>query len=42
MIVTAHLLCGGRGGVWGRFFYNITTARFARFGGKLPQENFEK
>ena len=45
MIVTVHLLCGrgcrmgvSYGGVvYGRFLYNE-----ARFGGMLPQENFEK
>ena len=31
------------GVVWGRFLYNDnTTALKARFGGMLPQENFEK
>ena len=29
--------------IWGRFLYNDnTTALKARFGGMLPQENFEK
>ena len=38
MIVTVHLLCGR-----GCFLYNDnTTALKARFGGMLPQENFEK
>ena len=42
MIVTVHLLCG-RGCVWGHFLYNdYTTTLKARFGGMLPQENFEK
>ena len=31
------------GVVWGLFLYNDnTTALFARFGGMLPQKNFEK
>ena len=42
MIVTVHLLCG-RGCRMGAFLYNDnTTALKARFGGMLPQENFEK
>ena len=43
MIVTVHLLCG-RGVSYGDvFLYNDnTTALKARFGGMLPQQNFEK
>ena len=47
MIVTVHLLCG-RGcrmgaSYMGAFLYNNnTTALKARFGGMLPQKNFEK
>ena len=41
--VTVHLLCGGGCRIWGRFLYNDnTTALKGRFGGMLPQENFEK
>ena len=45
MIITVHLLRGGGLGVGagGWFLYNDnTTARFARFGSMLPQENCEK
>ena len=42
MIVTVHLICG-RGCRMGAFLYNhYATALKARFGGMLPQENFEK
>ena len=42
MIVTAHLLCGGAAGCWRYLYHNNTAASFARFGGMLLQENFEK
>ena len=44
MIVTAHLLCGGGGGVHGgvSLYNDNTTAHFAMFGSMIPQENLEK
>ena len=43
MIVTVHLICGRGCRMGDAFLYNdYTTALKARFGGMLPQENFEE